>query len=115
MVGRKCSALSLIAAALLGARSVTADPITLTGNVATDFNPADQPRCDRHPGQRTERPDHIAQPAWMTSAGLVSGLEHPGRPTGLQCRTDTMYVGVNTYGVAGNVDGNGTPGSPTPD
>ncbi len=25
-----------------------------------------------------------------------------------------MYVGVNTYGVAGNVDGNGTPGIPDP-
>ena len=59
-------------------------------------------------------PVHIAQPSWMTSAGLVSGWNIKDVALDYNAATDTMYVGVNTYGVAGNVDGNGTPGSPLP-
>ena len=49
----------------------------------------------------------------MTNSGLVSGWNIKDIRLDYNAATDTMYVGVNTYGVAGNVDGNGTPGSPT--
>jgi hypothetical protein len=57
-------------------------------------------------------PIHIAQPDWMTSSGLISGWNIKDVALYYNSSTDTMYVGVNTYGVAGNVDGNGTPGTP---
>ncbi len=112
MVGRKLLRLSLIAPALLWAQSVKADPITLTGNVATDFNPATNSSVIVIPHSTV--PDHIAQPAWMTSAGLVSGWNIQDVRLDYNAKTDTLYVGVNTFGIAGNVDGNGTPGTPNP-
>jgi len=115
MVGRKVFRCCLILAALLGTRSVSADPITFTGNVAADFNPATNPGVVVITDSLHENnPIHIAQPAWMTSAGLVSGWNIQDVRLDYNAATDTMYVGVNTYGVAGNVDGNGTPGMPNP-
>ena len=115
MVGRTVVRTSLIAIALLGARSVSAGPITFTGNVANDFNPLTTPGVVTITDSIHENdPIHIAQPSWMTSSGLVSGWNIKDVALYYNAATDTMYVGVNTYGVAGNVDGNGTPGSPDP-
>jgi hypothetical protein len=115
MVGRTLFRCCLVFAALIGARSVSADPITLTGNVATDFNPQTKPGVVVITDSLHQNdPSHIAQPAWMTSAGLVSGWNIKDVRLDYNAATDTMAVGVNTYGVAGNVDGNGTPGMPNP-
>jgi len=103
---------SVIAVALLAARSVAADPITFTGNVANDFNPASNADVVVIP--HSDVPDHIFQPAWMTNSGLVSGWNIQDVRLDYEPKTDTMYVGVNTFGIAGNVDGNGTPGIPDP-
>ncbi len=59
-------------------------------------------------------PEHIAQPAWMTQAGLVSGWNIQDVRLDYNAPTDTMYVGVNTFGVAGDVDGKGNPGQNDP-
>ena len=110
MVGRTVFRSCLIVAALLGARSVSADPITFTGNVANDFNPATNPGVVVITDSLHQNdPAHIAQPAWMTSEGLVSGWNIKDVRLDYNAATDTMYVGVNTYGVAGNVYGGGTP------
>jgi hypothetical protein len=93
----------------LGARSASADAITFTGNVAQDF-PASNPTVDIIPYTT----GLVAQPQWMTQSGLVSGWNIHDLRLNYNAATDTMYVGVNTYGVAGNVDGNGTPGNPDP-
>ncbi len=50
----------------------------------------------------------------MTSAGLVAGLACQEHLVDYNAQTDTMYVGIKTFGIAGNVDGNGTPGTPDP-
>jgi hypothetical protein len=114
MVGRKVL-WSGIAVALLGARTVVAAPITFTGNVANDFNPQTNPGVVVITDSTHENdPIHIAQPSWMTESGLVSGWNIKDLRLDYNSSTDTMYVGVNTYGVAGNVDGNGTPGIPDP-
>ncbi len=110
MVGRTVFRCFLIVAALVGARSVSADPITLTGNVANDFNPTTNPGVVVITDSLHQNdPAHIAQPAWMTSAGLVSGWNIKDVRLDYNAATDTMYVGVNTYGVAGDAYGGGTP------
>jgi hypothetical protein len=110
MIGRKVFRCCLIVAALLGTRSVSADPITFTGNVANDFNPATNSSVVVITDSLHQNdPAHIAQPAWMTNEGLVSGWNIKDVRLDYNAATDTMYVGVNTYGVAGDVYGGGTP------
>jgi hypothetical protein len=111
MVGRIVLRWSLIAVALLGARTVAAAPITFTGNVAADFNSQTNPGVMIITDTAHENLlDPVAQPAYMTASGLVSGMNIKDLRLDYDAQTDTMYVGVQTWGVAGNVDGNGTPG-----
>jgi hypothetical protein len=112
MEGRLVLQIGAISLALLAARSAAADPITFTGNVANDFNPQTNNEVVVIP--HSDTPIHIAQPQWMTDSGLVSGWNIKDVRLGYDPRTDTMDVGVNTFGIAGNVDGNGTPGTPDP-
>src|SRR5207253_1312776 len=95
-----------------------ADPITLTGNVATDFSYNASGTGSTNPSvdiiQHSNAPVHIAQPQWMTNSGFVSGWNINNIAVGYDSHSDTLYVGVKTFGIAGNVDGNGTPGSPDP-
>jgi hypothetical protein len=111
MVGRIVLRCSLIAVVLLGARTVTAAPITLTGNVAADFSTTN-PSVLVIP--HSDVPDHIAQPEWMTQAGLVSGWNIQDVRLSYNAQSDTLYVGVNTFGIAGDVDGKGNPGQNDP-
>jgi hypothetical protein len=113
MVARRLLYWSVAALAGLGAGAGTvgASPITFTGNVAADFSPTN-PSVVIVP--HSNIPVHIAQPQWMTDSGLVSGWNIKDLRLSYDPQTDTMYVGVNTFGIAGNVDGNGTPGVPDP-
>jgi len=113
MAGRKALRSCLFVAVLLGARSVGAAPIMLTGNVANDFNPATNPDVVVIP--HSDTPVHIAQPLSMTEAGLVSGWNIKDVRLYYNQSTDTMYVGVNTFGIAGDVDGKGLIGKPDPE
>ncbi len=115
MAGRTVFRSCLVLAVLFGARSVFADPITFTGNVANDFNPTTNPGVVVITDSLHQNdPAHIAQPAWMTNEGLVSGWNIKDVRLDYNAATDTMYVGVNTYGVAGDVYGGGTPPPGTP-
>jgi hypothetical protein len=107
MVLRGC----LMTVAILATRSVAAAPLTFTGNVATDFA---IPGAQIYQSPIDQIPAHLAQPQWMTQSGLVSGWNFHDIALYYNPSSDTMYVGVNTWGVAGNVDGNGTPGVPNP-
>src|SRR5262245_58763109 len=110
MVGRLVLRTGVISLVLLAARSAAADPITFTGNVANDFNP--HTNTDVVVIPHSDAPVHIAQPQWMTDSGFDSGWNIKDVRLGYDPKTDVMYVGVNTFGIAGNVDGNGTPGTP---
>ncbi len=112
MNARSVFRVGIAALALATAGQAVAGPITFTGNVAADFNPATNPSVVVIPHSNV--PIHIAQPTWMTNSGLVSGWNIKDIRLDYNQATDTMYVGVNTFGIAGNVDGNGTPGSPDP-
>lgn len=113
MVGRMVLRWSLIAVALLGVRTVAAAPITFTGNVAADFNPQTNPGVVviPNPLSLSQIIADVAQPAYMTQSGLISGFAIKDVALDYNPSTDTMYVGVNTYGIAGNVDGTGAPGT----
>jgi hypothetical protein len=118
MVGRKVLRWSLIAVTFFGARTGAAGPISLTGNVANDFNPQTNPGVVVITDADHQNPaileSAITQPAYMTQSGLISGMDLKDIRLDYDASTDTMYVGVNTWGVAGNVDGNGTPGTVSP-
>jgi len=104
---------ALISFVLLGARSVVAAPITpqMTGNVAKDF---ELPGTQIFQGPLDTTPNHIGQAPWMNSAGLVSGWNFDYIATYYDKSSDTMYVGVKNWGIAGDVDGKGLIGQPDP-
>ena len=87
MISRMVLRWSLIAVALLGARSVAAAPITFTGNVANDFNPQTNSGVVVITNALHQNPTELAaavgQPSYMTQSGLISGMEHQGHPAGL--------------------------------
>lgn len=49
--------------------------------------------------------NYTYQPQWMTSAGLVNGYAMKDIRLSYDKTSDTLAVGVNFYGVAGNTDG----------
>jgi hypothetical protein len=102
--------LSVLALALaLGMVPALATPVwaatpTFTGNVTADF---------AGPGILT-----IPDPGGVGDVGLpankpngtVSGWDMVDLRLTYNAATDTLYVGINTYGIAGDADGNGDPG-----
>lgn len=76
-----------------------------TGNVATDL-PAPTPGTSNGvtviAGQAFSA---IAQPQWMTAEGLINGYAIKDIRLSYNSSTDTLAVGVNFYGIAGNTDG----------
>jgi hypothetical protein len=119
MVRRIALSFLILGAVGLGTKSADAGPISFTGNVAQDFGLVGNPTTATTSSisgvdvlMHSTTPVHIAQPSWMTSEGLVSGWNINSIAVSYNATTDKLYVGVQTFGVAGNVDGNGTPGSP---
>lgn len=85
----------------VGSVSGTAvSPLFATGNVTTDM-PAG-PGVTIVPGQAENA---VAQPAWMTEAGLINGYVMKDIRLSYDAKTDTLSVGVNFYGIAGDTDG----------
>lgn len=76
-------------------------PIFATGNVETDM-PAGSSSVTVIPGHDF---GYTAQPQWMTDAGLVNGYAMKDIRLSYDKTTDTLAVGVNFFGVAGNTDG----------
>jgi hypothetical protein len=111
MVVRTPFRYALIALTLLWAGSVHAAPISFTGNVASDFS---GPGTQVFEMPQDQTPVHIGQASWMNSAGLVSGWNFHYIATYYDASTDTMYVGVKNWGIAGDVDGKGLIGQSDP-
>jgi hypothetical protein len=76
-------------------------PLFQTGNVETDL-PSTSSSVTVVPGQAMNA---VAQPAWMTEAGLINGYVMKDIRLSYDKTTDTLSVGVNFYGIAGNTDG----------
>jgi len=90
----------LVIAPILGSLPVTAQP-TFTGDVETDFT---------GPGVLTI-PDSVGDVGLPLNAppGTVSGWDMVDLRLAYNAAADTLYVGINTYGIAGDADGDGNP------
>lgn len=108
---------SLLIVALIGARPAAAGPITFTGNVEQDFKVTKTNNVTIVPGLTD--PLNIGQPQWMTDAGYKSGWAIKDIRTSYDPKTDSLYVGVNTFtnnqghaAVVGDSYGSGTQADP---
>lgn len=91
--------------------SALADAINFTGNAETDFA-LTNPSVIRVLDYNGSTGD-VAQPQWMTDQGKINGWNVKDLRLSYDKATDVMYVGLNTFGVAGDVDGNGVVGTST--
>ena len=82
-----------------------------SGNVELDF-PTTNPNVSvvNIPNAR----DQVAQASWITTNGWTNGWTVKDIRTLYNPQTDTMAVGVNFFGIAGDADGNGDPGVADP-
>jgi hypothetical protein len=90
--------------ALTLATPVGATIITFTGDVPTDFT---------GPGVLIiPDPSGIGDVGRPLNArpGIVSGWDMVDLRLAYDAAADTLYVGINTYGIAGDADGDGNPG-----
>src|SRR6185437_8065750 len=106
MVRRSVFPWTLATLAMLGVRAAWADPITLTGVAANDFNPNTNTdvqvlSIDSNPIQ------NIAETPYMIANSRVTGWAVKDLRLSFDAGSGTMSVGVNTYGIAGDADGNG--------
>jgi len=93
----------LLIAPILGNSSVMAQP-SFTGDVEADFT---------GPGVLV-----IPDPSGVgdvglplnASPGIVSGWDMVDLRLAYDAAADTLYVGINTFGIAGDADGDGSPG-----
>ena len=85
----------LLVLAGLCAPAASAAPIQFTGNVAQDFNPTLDTNINVTPV--SGNPLNIGQSDWITNRGWVSGWSIQDIRTNYDAKTDTLYVGVNTF------------------
>ncbi len=76
-------------------------PLFVTGNVEKDL-PTNSSSVTVIPGHPF---NYTFQPQWMTNAGLINGYAMKDIRLSYDKTSDTLAVGVNFYGVAGNTDG----------
>ena len=99
----------MVLALVLGMAPILATPVeaatvSSTGNVTADFT---------GPGILT-----IPDPGGMGDVGMpnnapnstVSGWDMADLRLSYNATTDILYVGINTFGIAGDADGDGDPG-----
>ena len=114
MIRRSVFRWTLAALALVAARSASADPITFTGNVDSDFKLAPGTGVSSfvpHPlADGSPNPHAVPQDAWMTNQGLINGWQVKDVRLQYDKATDTLSVGLNTWSVAGDAAGEGNPG-----
>jgi hypothetical protein len=97
MVPRRLYTWNVALLVLLGlhAPAAFADPIQFTGNVTNDFNPTTNPNVNTTPV--SSNPLTIGQSSWITANGWVSGWSIQDIRTYYDTKSDTLYVGVNTF------------------
>ncbi|WP_406695364.1 hypothetical protein V5E97_30505 [Singulisphaera sp. Ch08] len=105
MVSRNALRWTLATLALLGASSVSAGPINFTGFVENDFNSEDD---SVKVIQGAPDPlNRIVQMPEMTAQGIINGYALKDMRLSYDYQSDRLYVGLNTYSIAGNAIGNG--------
>ncbi|MDB5351535.1 MAG: hypothetical protein JWN86_2782 [Planctomycetota bacterium] len=101
--------------ALVGARPAAAGSISfMTGDVEKDM-PSSSPdvvTIVNHPDSQAQTA--IYQAPWITQNGWVNGRVIKDVRAFYDQSADKLYVGVNFFGIAGDVDGNGVVGTADP-
>ena len=101
--------LGLVACVSLAfAGQARADVIDFTGNVANDF-PA-SPGTMSVPG----KPNSVAEAPYIIQNGWTTGFLVESLRLSYDKASDTLFVGVQTYSIAGDADGNPNPNAPDP-
>ncbi|AGA27310.1 hypothetical protein [Singulisphaera acidiphila] len=108
MVSRNALRWTLATLTLLGASSVSADPINFTGFVENDFNKFKDDTIKIIP-VNPDPLNRIAQLPQMTAQGIINGYAIKDLRLHYDSKTDVLSVGVNTYSIAGSAIGNGGP------
>jgi hypothetical protein len=94
--------------ALASFQSARADLIDLTGNVAHDF--PSSPGTTVVNGQ----PGSVAESSYIIQNGWTTGYLVESLRFSYDKASDTLFVGVQTYSITGDADGNGDPGFTDP-
>jgi hypothetical protein len=120
MDGRKARrpVIAGITAILAIASTAGAEVIHFSGNVENDFANG-TPRVGvvvSSPDPNTGLPDpnDVGQSKWMTDKGWITGWNIKDIRFHYDAPSDNLYVGVNFFGIAGDADGNGNPGTADP-
>jgi hypothetical protein len=87
--------LAFLALICLGAPAAIAAPISFTGIVANDFNPATNPTVTITPV--SSDPLNIGQSQWITNNGWISGWSIQDIRTSYDSTSDTLSVGVDNF------------------
>jgi hypothetical protein len=110
MAGRNVFRYSLVIALILGGRPALAGAITFTGNVSADFGITTPGQPPANSSVTVISTPSSLNPVATTGAGGVSLLNDvlPGDAikqiaVEYDSANNTMYVGVQTWGIAGNV------------
>lgn len=121
MVRRVLLRSGFLALALIGAKATSAAQIHFTGNVETDFPQGtgigiitDNPIPNPHGAGTISNTNDVAQASWMTQAGWTTGWNIKDIRVHYDQASDSLAVGVNFFGIAGDSDGNGNPGTADP-
>lgn len=121
MVRRSVFPWTMATLALLGIRVASAAPMTFTGSVEQDFDPNTNPDVKKFilgtepgDGSVTDPFNMIYHTPYMIEQGAVTGWAVKDLRLAYDSATNRMAVGVNTYGIAGDADGNGDPGGVSP-
>lgn len=89
--------------------SSKADFGNLTGNAEVDL-----PSGNSNIYVVNDATNDVAQAPWMTGRGWTTGWNIQDLRVAYDWKSDTLLVGVNFIGIAGDADGNGDPGSADP-
>jgi hypothetical protein len=96
-----------------GIRAANADPITFTGFAQNDFNPNTNQNVQVF-SIDSDPLNNIAETPYMLANNRITGWAVKDLRLAVDPSTQSLYVGLNTYGIAGDADGNGDPGTVDP-
>lgn len=124
MVRQRSWPAALALASLLAPAGAWAGAIPFTGDVERDFplaagngirvavdNPSPNPPAGSSP---VSNPRDVDIPDWMKAAGRETGWNFQDIRLAYDRASDTLAVGVNFFGVGGDVDGDGNPNAADP-
>lgn len=115
---------TVVAIGLAGSPRASAAGMRLTGDAEKDFpiQPGNSLVVDfpfaqlqSTSGQLpTSNPGDVARPTWMINEGKQTGFNIKDLRLHFDRAADVVYVGVNFFGIAGDVDGDGDPNNSDP-